>query len=102
MRTSKQFVAVDPDVARAWTLPSHLYTELETFEAEKERLFASGFTELLPRTLQREAGEGSARVSSDVCRVDERRLQTRARRLDAFSFDEQAGHVIVLRGIAHK
>jgi choline monooxygenase len=31
---------VDSNIARAWTLPSHLYTEAEAFAAEKERIFA--------------------------------------------------------------
>jgi len=31
---------IDSNVARAWTLPSHLYTEPDTFAAEKERIFA--------------------------------------------------------------
>ena len=31
---------IDCDVARAWTLPSHLYTDPAVFAAEKERIFA--------------------------------------------------------------
>jgi choline monooxygenase len=31
---------IDSNVARAWTLPSHLYTEPDTFAAEKDRIFA--------------------------------------------------------------
>jgi choline monooxygenase len=38
MATSKD-VSIDADVARAWTLPSHLYTEAAAFAAEKERIF---------------------------------------------------------------
>jgi choline monooxygenase len=40
MATSKDFFSVDSEIARAWTLPSHLYTEPATFAAEKERIFA--------------------------------------------------------------
>jgi choline monooxygenase len=29
---------VDPDISRAWTLPSHLYTEASVFELEKDRI----------------------------------------------------------------
>jgi choline monooxygenase len=36
----KDIVAVDSDIARAWTLPSYLYTDSDTFAAEKERIFA--------------------------------------------------------------
>ena len=36
---TKDVGSVDPDIARAWTLPSHLYTEPDTFAAEKERIF---------------------------------------------------------------
>jgi len=31
---------VDPNIARAWTLPSHLYFDAATFAAEKEKIFA--------------------------------------------------------------
>ena len=31
---------IDSDVARAWTLPSHLYTDPAVFVAEKEKIFA--------------------------------------------------------------
>jgi len=31
---------IDSEIARAWTLPSHLYTEPAAFAAEKERIFA--------------------------------------------------------------
>ena len=39
MATAKGVGSVDSDIARAWTLPSHLYTEPDTFAAEKERIF---------------------------------------------------------------
>jgi len=31
---------IDPDIARAWTLPSRLYTDPAVFAAEKEKIFA--------------------------------------------------------------
>jgi choline monooxygenase len=31
---------VESDIARAWTLPAHLYTDPATFAAEKEKIFA--------------------------------------------------------------
>jgi choline monooxygenase len=31
---------IDPDIARAWTLPAHLYHDAAIFMAEKERIFA--------------------------------------------------------------
>jgi choline monooxygenase len=39
MATLKDVVSVDSDIARAWTLPSSLYTEQVAFEAERERIF---------------------------------------------------------------
>jgi len=39
MATSKDAFFIDSDIARAWTLPSHLYTEPDAFAAEKERIF---------------------------------------------------------------
>ena len=40
MGNSKDFPAIDSDIARAWTLPSNLYTEPAAFAAEKENIFA--------------------------------------------------------------
>jgi len=40
MAISKDVFPIDSDVARAWTLPSHLYTEPDAFAAEKLRIFA--------------------------------------------------------------
>jgi choline monooxygenase len=40
MAISKDVFSIDSDVARAWTLPSHLYTEPDAFAAEKQRIFA--------------------------------------------------------------
>src|SRR5271170_1683948 len=37
---SKDGISIDSDVARAWTLPSHLYTDAAVFAAEKEIVFA--------------------------------------------------------------
>jgi choline monooxygenase len=39
MPTSKDAYSVDPKIAQAWTLPSHLYTEPEVLAAERERIF---------------------------------------------------------------
>lgn len=38
--SSKGRISIDSDVARAWTLPSHLYTEAAVFAEEKEKIFA--------------------------------------------------------------
>jgi choline monooxygenase len=38
--SSKGRISIDSDVARAWTLPSHLYTEAAALAAEKEKIFA--------------------------------------------------------------
>jgi choline monooxygenase len=43
MATPNKVVAVDSDIARAWTLPSYLYTEPDVFDAERERIFASSW-----------------------------------------------------------
>jgi choline monooxygenase len=40
MAAAKGVGSVESDIARAWTLPSHLYTEPDTFAAEQERIFA--------------------------------------------------------------
>jgi choline monooxygenase len=40
MATSRDGFSVDSDIARAWTLPSSLYTAPDAFEKEKERIFA--------------------------------------------------------------
>src|SRR5580698_587607 len=39
MATAKDDFLIDADVARARTLPSHVYTEAAAFAAEKERIF---------------------------------------------------------------
>jgi choline monooxygenase len=39
MATSKDAIRIDLDIARAWTLPSHVYTEPGVFAAERERIF---------------------------------------------------------------
>jgi choline monooxygenase len=36
----KDLPAIDPDVARAWTMPAKLYTESDVFADEKEKIFA--------------------------------------------------------------
>ena len=40
MTTMKHPIRVDSEIARAWTLPSHLYTEPGVFAAEKEKIFS--------------------------------------------------------------
>ncbi len=40
MTAGWDFFSIDAEIARAWTLPSHLYTSAEAFAAEKERIFA--------------------------------------------------------------
>jgi choline monooxygenase len=38
LNTSKS-IAIDSDIGRAWTLPSHLYTEPDAYAAEVEKIF---------------------------------------------------------------
>src|SRR6204780_701860 len=40
MDPSQNLFQIDPDIARAWTLPSHLYADAATFAAEKEKIFS--------------------------------------------------------------
>src|SRR5580700_11071432 len=40
MDRSKNAFRVEAEIARAWTLPAHLYTDASILIAEKERLFA--------------------------------------------------------------
>ena len=40
MDPSRNAFQVDPDIARAWTLPASLYTAPEIFVAEREKIFA--------------------------------------------------------------
>jgi choline monooxygenase len=40
MCTDRNFVEVEADIARAWTLPAHLYWDAAAFGAEKEKIFA--------------------------------------------------------------
>ena len=40
MDIPKDSFQVDPDIARAWTLPSRLYTDAGVFAAEKEKIFS--------------------------------------------------------------
>src|SRR6204780_1793753 len=40
MDPSQNLFQIDPDIARAWTLPSHLYADAATWAAEKEKIFA--------------------------------------------------------------
>src|ERR1700730_12310687 len=43
MTASDHDVSVDSNIARAWTLPSYLYTEAIRFGAEKERIFGQSW-----------------------------------------------------------
>ena len=38
--TAKDLYQVDPEIARAWTLPAHLYTSADVFTVEKEKIFS--------------------------------------------------------------
>ena len=86
MASPKDVLSVDSDIARAWTLPSHLYTEPDAFAAEKERIFARSWqvmghrdqvanpgdyftTELVgePLLIVRDSG-GTLRGFHNVCR----------------------------------
>ena len=40
MDFSHDSLHVESDIARAWTLPAHLYTDAATFAAEKEKIFS--------------------------------------------------------------
>ena len=40
MNDPKSTFHVDADISRAWTLPSHLYTDASIFAAEREKIFA--------------------------------------------------------------
>ena len=51
---------IDPDIRKAWTLPSRFYTDTAVFELTKERIFAKSwhligrsdeFAQLEPRTI---------------------------------------------------
>ena len=40
MDISKDEFQVEAEIARAWTLPAHLYTDASTFIAEREKKFS--------------------------------------------------------------
>src|SRR4029077_15070781 len=40
MANSKSMLQIDAEIARAWTLPAHVYTDPSILLAEKERIFA--------------------------------------------------------------
>jgi len=84
--TSKETISIDSDIARAWTLPSHLYTEPDAYDAEVEKIFRRSWqvvghhdqvanagdyftTELVgePLLLAR-GGDGKLRGFYNVCR----------------------------------
>jgi choline monooxygenase len=86
MATAKDGFLIDADVARAWTLPSHVYTDAAAFGAEQERIFRRSWqvvghrdqvanagdyftTELVgePLLIVR-GGEGKLRGFYNVCR----------------------------------
>jgi choline monooxygenase len=57
MAPLKDVVSVDSDIARAWTLPSYLYTETAAFAAEKERIIARSWQVVGHRNQAAEAGD---------------------------------------------
>jgi choline monooxygenase len=86
MDNSLESLKIDSDIARAWTLPAHLYSNVEVFEAEKRNIFARSWqvvghcdqaakagdyftTELVgePLLVVR-GGEGKLRAFYNVCR----------------------------------
>src|ERR1700691_3705315 len=40
MEASKDKFLIDPEISRAWTLPSHLYTDPTVLNEEEKRIFA--------------------------------------------------------------
>ena len=40
MDISGDLLKIDPDIARAWTLPAVLYTDSSVLAAEKEKIFS--------------------------------------------------------------
>ena len=65
---------IDPEIGQAWSVPAPFYTDPSVLALEREE---PAFPQLRARALQREAGEGRARVSQDVCGSDaERRALT--------------------------
>jgi choline monooxygenase len=54
---SKDNISIDADVARAWTLPSSLYTDAAVFAAEKERIFARSWQVVGHRDQVAKAGD---------------------------------------------
>src|SRR6204780_1997884 len=57
MDPSQNLFQIDPDIARAWTLPSHLYADAATFAAEKEKVFARSWQGVGHRDQVRNAGD---------------------------------------------
>jgi choline monooxygenase len=57
MAPPKDVVSIDSDIARAWTLPSHLYTEPAAFAAEKEGIFAQSWQVVGHRDQVADAGD---------------------------------------------
>src|SRR5271155_2701587 len=57
MAIAKDVVSVDSNIAQAWTLPSHLYTEPAAFAAEKEGIFARSWQAVGHRDQVADAGD---------------------------------------------
>jgi len=57
MDNSVESFEIDPDIARAWTLPSHLYTDATIFEAEKRKVFGRSWQVVGHRDQAAKAGD---------------------------------------------
>jgi choline monooxygenase len=55
--SSKDNISIDADVARAWTLPSSLYTDAAAFAGEKEKIFARSWQVVGHRDQVAKAGD---------------------------------------------
>jgi choline monooxygenase len=56
-RDREDLPEIDPEVARAWTLPANLYTESEVFADEKEKIFARSWQVVGHRDQVAKAGD---------------------------------------------
>lgn len=57
MDNSLESFEIDPDIARAWTLPSRLYTDACAFEAEKRKVFGRSWQVVGHRDQAAKAGD---------------------------------------------
>jgi len=57
MATLKDLISIDSEVARAWTLPSHFYTDPAIFKAEEERIFRRSWQVVGHREQAKDAGD---------------------------------------------